>query len=80
MNVRPGLKGLLAFLTYLDDRNIMYDLMHTSPDDITVYFTLVGMRVEVRFEENVVDWCCFTGDDGMDRDFSKLEALLKARG
>ena len=80
MNVRPGLKGLLAFLTYLDDRNIMYDLMHTSPDDITVYFTLVGMRVEVRCEEIVVDWCFFTGDEGMERDFSKLEALLKARG
>jgi hypothetical protein len=57
----------------------MYDLMHTSPDDITVYFTLVGMRVEVRFEENVVDWCCFTGDESMDTDFSKLEALIKAR-
>lgn len=79
MNVRPGLTGLLAFLTYLDDRNIMYDLMHTSPDDITVYFTLVGMRVEVRFEENEVDWCYFSGDEGMDRDFTKLEMLIKAR-
>ena len=78
-NVRPGLKGLLSFLTYLDDQNIMYDLMHTSPSDITVYFTLVGKRVEVRFEENEVDWCCFTGDESMDTDFSKLEALIKAR-
>lgn len=78
MNVSPGLTGLLAFLTVLDDRNIMYDLMHTSPSDITVYFTLVGKRVEVRFEENEVDWCCFTGDESMDTDFSELEVLIKA--
>jgi len=78
MNLRPGLTGLLAFLTYLDDQNIMYDLMHTSPSDITVYFTLVGKRVEVRFEENEVDWCCFTGDESMETDFSELEALIKA--
>jgi hypothetical protein len=78
MNVRPGLTGLLAFLTYLDDQNIMCDLMHTSPSDINVYFTLVGKRVEVRFEENEVDWCCFTGDESMETDFSELEALIKA--
>jgi hypothetical protein len=38
----------------------------------------VGKRVEVRFEENEVDWCCFTGDESMDTDFSELEALIKA--
>lgn len=76
MQVKPGLSGLLAFLTHLNKNGREYYLYHTSPDDITVCFTLPGSRIEVRFEETVVDWSIFEGPEDCRRDFDVLEALL----
>ena len=76
MDARPGLTGLLAFLSFLQDKHIEYYILHTSPDDLTICFTLPFHRVEVRFQETEVDWCMFDGDEGMEKDFTALTALI----
>lgn len=76
MQVNPGLSGLLAFLTYLQRKRREYYLYHTSPDDITVCFTLPRYRIEVRFEETVVDWSIFEGNEDCRGDFDVLEKLM----
>ena len=77
MDVRPGLTGLLAFLSFLQDEHLEYYFLHTSPDDFTVCFALPGQRFEVRFEETRVDWCVFAGDDGCNPDFSGLLEIIR---
>jgi hypothetical protein len=79
MDIKPGLPGLLAFLALLQEKHLEYYLYHTSPDDITVCFTLPGSRIEVRFEETVVDWSIFEGNEDCRRDFDTLDALISGK-
>jgi len=76
MDIRPGLTGLLAFLSFIQRKGFEYYILHTSPDDLTVCFTLPFHRVEVRFQETQVDWCMFDGDEGMEKNFTALIDLI----
>ena len=77
MKIRPGLTGLLNFLSLLYEEGLQYYLLPTSPTDLTVCFTLPGKRIEVRFEETEVDWSIFTGTEDCEKDFTDLIELIK---
>jgi len=40
---------------------------------------LPGSRIEVRFEETVVDWSIFEGNEDCRRDFDTLDALISGK-
>ena len=77
MDVRPGLTGLLAFLSHLRKENISYSFVHDSVSNLIICFGVPGMRFEVRFAEDEVDWCIFEGDESVERDFTRLFELIK---
>lgn len=77
MDVRPGLTGLLAFLSHLRKEHISYHFVHDSPENITICFGIPGKRLEARFAENEVDWCIFEGDETVELDFTRLLELIK---
>lgn len=76
MDIKPGLPGLLAFLTYLKRNRVQYYLLNTSPDDVLVCFASPGVRIEVRFQQDQVDWASFHGNEDCRDDFDVLEGYI----
>ena len=65
IDIGPGLSGLLIFCKWLEQQNIVFSIHRYSDDALTVFFTLVGARVEVQFFEDWWNFSYFTGDEGV---------------
>jgi len=76
MDIKPGLPGLLAFLTFLTRNGVDYYLLNTSPDDVLVCFASPGVRIEVRFQEDQVDFATFHGHEECRDDYDALEDYI----
>jgi len=72
-----GMKDLLPFLNYLDKEGIYYRLDHLREDSLMVSFTLVGMRVELDFFDDHVEFSVFKGNEDVETDTAFLADLIK---
>ena len=72
-----GIRDLLSFLNYLGKERIHYRLDHLREDSIIVSFTLVGMRVELDFFEDHVEFSFFKGNEDVETDTGLLADLIK---
>ena len=76
LEIGPGLQGLLSFCGVLRNNNIHYSIHQYSDDALTVFFTLVGKRVEVQFFEDWWNYSFFSGDEDVFDDKESLEKLM----
>ena len=72
-----GLKRVLEFLDILDKENVHYQIDQVRPDAILVFFTLVGVRVEVDFFVDRMTYRCFKGHEDVHVDESMLMDLIQ---
>lgn len=71
-----GLEGLLSFLEFLVEKNISYNISHQREDSIMVSLTLVGMRVEVDFFVDHIEFSYFKGNEDVISDEKRLFELI----
>jgi hypothetical protein len=76
--MKPGLEGLLEFLTLLRGKKITFRLEQQRDDAIMITFTLIGIRVEVEWFADEVEFSYFTGDESVSADEQELLALIAA--
>lgn len=75
-----GLKRMLDFLNFLEDRNIHYFLSKYSPDGLTVTLTLVTVRAEVEFTPEEMKFSYFKGTEDVETDEKLLYDLIQEYG
>ena len=71
-----GMQRLLDFLDMLRKRRIQFSLSQQQDDAIEVSFALVGLRVEVEFFVDHVEFSYFSGHEDVISDESKLKKLI----
>jgi hypothetical protein len=71
-----GLARLLKFLAHLQSSNINYRIDHNAPESLTVAFALVGARVEVDFDAEMMHFSVFRGDEAVNTNVEELTALI----
>jgi len=74
-----GIKDILSFLDFLRSQRVMFRLEQMRPDSIMVSFTLVGMRAEVDFFEDHIEYSLFKGDESVLDDQAALIALVEEK-
>ena len=72
-----GLKRVLDFLDILDKENVHYQIDQVRPDAILVFFTLVGLRVEIDFFVDRMTYRGFKGHEDVHVDESMLMDLIQ---
>jgi hypothetical protein len=75
-----GIKDLLPFLNFLKAHKIWFSLEFWRDDAIDVVITLVGVRLEVEFFEDHIEYSVFTGDESVMDDQKQLFDLIIERG
>lgn len=79
IDIGPGLSGLLKCCLWLDKNGITYSIHKYSEDALTVFFTVVGARVEVQFFEDWWNFSHFTGDEGVMDTAAELMDVISKR-
>lgn len=78
--MRPnGISDLLPFLAYLDELALTYRFDRCRPDTIMVTITLVGIRIEVDFFDDHVEFSTFRGDEAVCSDVHSLLELRESQ-
>ena len=74
-----GIKDLLTFVQYLNDISgaPWYRLSHSRYDAIMVEIDMPGIRLEVEFLEDRVEYSVFEGDESVHDDQDRLFAILE---
>ena len=72
-----GIEDRLPFLEFLSSRNVLFTLDQRRPDSIMVSFTLVGVRAEVDFFDDHIEYSLFTGNKEVLDDQHALIALIR---
>ena len=73
-----GIKDIIGFCASLKEKNIFFNLNMFSDNSITVTLTLIGLRIEVEFQESRVTYSTFSGDEGVNSDVNRLMAWIAA--
>lgn len=60
-----GIVDILGFLNLLDKHNIVYRIDHRRPDSIMISYTHVGVRVELDFFDDHIEYSLFKGDESV---------------
>lgn len=71
---------MLEFLNYLSERNIHFFIEQHAPDYLTVTVTLVGVRLEVMFSVDEMQFSYFKGAETVINDESQLYNIIKEYG
>jgi len=74
---KDGLQRVLDFLDALDDAGVHYQIDQVRPDALLVFFTLVGVRVEVDFLVDRMTYRCFKGHEDVIADDVLLMRLVE---
>lgn len=74
---RDGLQRILDFLDALDKEGVHYQIDQMRSDAVMVFFTLVGVRVEVDFFVDRVTYRCFKGHEDVHTDENLLASLIR---
>jgi len=76
MKISGGLSGLFSFAKYLNKKGITYSLHQYGDDSLTVFFTVVGARIEVTFYEYYANYSVFRGSEDVFENGDDLEAII----
>jgi len=71
-----GFEGLLEFLKFLRSKKIQFGIEQQRDDALMVSFALVGVRVEVEFFTDHVEFSAFKGSEVVESDEKRLMALI----
>lgn len=74
---QDGLQRLLDFLNFLREKGIDARIDQKSPDNLTVSFSLIGVRVEADFDVDMMHFSYFEGSESVDTDEKTLRDLIK---
>jgi len=74
---KDGLQRLLDFLQFLRDKRIEFRIDQEAPDSLTVYFALVGVRVEADFDVDMMHFSVFKGSEAVIVDERILDELIR---
>lgn len=74
---KDGLQRMLDFLDLLRETGTDFRIEQFSPDGLTVYFALVGVRAEVEFTVDEMQYSLFRGDEGVEVDEKPLIELIR---
>jgi hypothetical protein len=77
MTKLKGLEGMLEFLSFLRQHQIMYRIDQQVDDGIEVNFALVGYRFEVTFFVDHIEFSYFTGHEDVEMDEDLLFKIIK---
>ncbi|MEQ1731851.1 MAG: hypothetical protein ABL982_26050 [Vicinamibacterales bacterium] len=72
-----SLERVLEFLTFLEGKGVHFQIDQVRPDAILVFFTLVGVRVEVDFFVGRMEYRCFRGNEDVLEDQALLLELIR---
>ncbi|WP_421724246.1 hypothetical protein [Bauldia sp.] len=74
-----GIKDLLKFIQHLNDISgaAWYRLSHDRYDAVMVSIDMVGVRLELEFFEDHIEYSVFEGDESVHDDQERLFALLE---
>ena len=75
---KDGLQRVLDVLDLLRERNIEYKFDQQQPEAIMVTIALVGLRIEVEFFVDHLEFSVFKGNEDVNSDDEALIDLLKA--
>ena len=75
-----GIKDFLPFLEFLRDHRIWFRVDSLRDDAVNVEIHLVGVRLEVEFFEDHIEYSVFTGDESVLDDQKQLFDLIIERG
>jgi hypothetical protein len=67
---------MLKFLTFLRSKKITFRIEQDREDSIMVTFTLVGVRVEVDFFTDHLEYSYFKGSEAVHSDGESLMRLI----
>jgi hypothetical protein len=67
---------MLDFLDFLREKNIHFFITQYSSEGLTVTLTLVGVRVEVEFHVDHVEYSVFRGSEAVASDEKALHDLI----
>jgi hypothetical protein len=71
-----NLADIFEFLNFIKGKRIQFDIRHTFENGLTVLLYLPGLRLEVDFFDDRVEYNIFEGDESVQEDFEKLFKLL----
>ena len=71
-----GLSGLLRFLSLLRERKIHFRISQQTDDSLEVAFDMVGVRCEVSFFVDHIEFSTFKGDESVETDPVALLSLV----
>ena len=71
-----GIKDFLPFVEFLRDHRIWFRIESLRHDAVTVEIHLVGVRLEVEFFDDHIEYSTFTGDESVEDDQKKLFDML----
>jgi hypothetical protein len=74
---KDGLQRMLDFLDLLREKNVHSFITQYSSEGLTVTFTLVGVRVEVEFFVDHLEFSVFRGSEAIESDEKLLLDLIK---
>ena len=72
-----GLQRMLDFLVVLQESGTQYRIDQDSPDALIVTFALVGVRAEVEFTVDEMQYSLFRGDESVLVDEKPLLDLIQ---
>lgn len=72
-----GLQRMLDFLDFLRGTGTEFRIDQFSPDALTVCFALVGVRAEVEFSVDEMQYSLFKGKETVEVDEKALIDLIK---
>jgi len=73
-----GVKDLIPFLSFLDDKHVSYVLARDRDDSIMVTVTVVGARIEIDFFDDHIEYSVFRGSEDVLDDQPALFEMIRA--
>lgn len=73
---KDGLQRVLDLLDVLDEEGVHYQIDQVRPDALLVFFTLVGVRIEVDFFVDRMTYRCFKGREDVHVEEDVLMKLI----
>ena len=74
---KDGLERMLDFLNSLTEKGIHFYLEQNAPDSVRVTMTLLGVRIEVVFFADHMEFSYFKGNEDVSRDETLLQDLIR---
>ena len=73
---QDGLQRLLDFLKLLREKGVESVIVQKAPDNLTVMFGLVGVRIEADFDVDMMHFSVFKGSEAVETDEKVLHDLM----